>query len=65
MLFRSIGRNSIIGAGSIVTKDIPENVVAVGNPCGVLREVGARDKEYFFRDEKIDWENLEAYASKD
>ncbi|MBQ8972849.1 MAG: sugar O-acetyltransferase [Clostridia bacterium] len=60
-----IGRNSIIGAGSIVTKDIPENVVAVGNPCRVLREVGARDKEYFFRDEKIDWENLEAYASKD
>ena len=54
----SIGKNVIIGAGSVVTKDIPDNVVAVGNPCRVLREVGPRDDEYFYRDEKIDWENL-------
>lgn len=52
----TIGDNSIIGAGSIVTKDIPENVVAVGNPCKVLREIGERDKEYYFRDLKIDYE---------
>ncbi len=42
-----IGNGSIIGAGSIVTKDIPENVVAVGNPCKVLREITDRDKETF------------------
>ena len=53
-----IGKNTIIGAGSVVTKDIPENVVAVGNPCRVLREVGEHDREFFYRDERIDWENL-------
>ena len=50
----TIGDNSVIGAGSVVTKDIPANVVAVGNPCRVLREVGDRDREYYFRDRKID-----------
>ena len=34
-----IGDNSVIGAGSIVTKNIPDNVVAVGNPCRILREI--------------------------
>ena len=53
-----IGKNSVIGAGSIVTKDIPDNVVAVGNPCRVLRAVGEHDNEYFYKNEKIDWENL-------
>lgn len=55
-----IGKNSVIGGGSVVTKDIPENVVAVGNPCRVLREIGERDREYFYKNERIDWENLEA-----
>jgi galactoside O-acetyltransferase len=50
----TIGENSVIGAGSIVTKDIPANVVAVGNPCRVLREVGQHDKEYYFRDRKLE-----------
>ena len=54
-----IGKNTVIGGGSIVTKDIPENVVAVGNPCRVIREVSERDREYFYKDEKIDWENLD------
>ena len=58
----TIGKNSVIGAGSVVTKDIPENVVAVGNPCRVLREIGERDREYFYRNEKIDWENLNPSA---
>lgn len=52
----TIGDNTVIGAGSIVTKDIPSGVVAVGNPCRVLREVGERDREYYFRDRKIDLE---------
>lgn len=54
----TIGDNTVIGAGSIVTKDIPSGVVAVGNPCRVMREVGEHDKKYFFRNEEIDWENL-------
>ncbi|HIZ20455.1 MAG TPA: sugar O-acetyltransferase [Firmicutes bacterium] len=51
-----IGENSVIGAGSVVTKDIPKNVVAVGNPCRVLREIGERDFAYYHRDWKIDLE---------
>ena len=50
----TIGDNSVIGAGSIVTKDIPANVIAVGNPCRVLREIGDHDREYYFKDKKID-----------
>lgn len=49
----TIGENSVIGAGSIVTRDIPDNVVAVGNPCRVLRKIGERDREYYFKDKKI------------
>ena len=49
----TIGDNTVIGAGSVVTKDIPSNVVAVGNPCRVLREINEHDKEYYFKDRKI------------
>lgn len=54
----TIGDNSVIGAGSIVTKDIPANVVAVGNPCRVLREINEHDREYYFRDKKINWDDI-------
>lgn len=54
----TIGSNTVIGAGSVVTRDIPDNVVAAGNPCRVLREVGEHDREFFYRQEKIDWEEL-------
>lgn len=50
----TIGDNVVIGAGSIVTRDIPDNVVAVGNPCKVLREVNERDWEFYFKDRRID-----------
>ena len=50
----TIGDNSVIGAGSVVTHDIPENVVAVGNPCGVLRKIDERDKEYYYKNRRID-----------
>lgn len=47
----NIGDNAIIGTGSIVTKDIPANVIAVGNPCRVLREITQADRaDYFNRD---------------
>ena len=39
----TIGDNTVIGAGSVVTKDIPSNVLAVGNPCRVLREITDAD----------------------
>ncbi len=50
----TIGDNTVIGAGSVVTRDIPSGVVAVGNPCRVLRPIGERDKEYYFKNRKID-----------
>ena len=51
----TIGAGSKIGAGSVVTRDIPANVVAVGNPCKVLRPIDDRDRAYYFRDRKINW----------
>ena len=53
-----IGSNTVIGAGSVVTKDIPDNVIAVGNPCRVIRNVSEHDHEFFYKSERIDWENL-------
>lgn len=50
----TIGDNTVIGAGSIVTKDIPANAVAVGNPCKVLREINDHDKEFYFKDKRIE-----------
>ena len=50
----TIGENSVIGAGSIVTKDIPANVVAVGNPCRVLRPISERDREFYYKDRRIE-----------
>jgi len=51
----SIGDNSVIGAGSVVTRDIPANTVAYGNPCRAIREIGEKDRKYFFMGEEIDW----------
>lgn len=50
----TIGENSVIGAGSVVTRDVPANVVAVGNPCRVMREINEKDKIYYYKDKKID-----------
>lgn len=52
----TIGDNAVIGAGSVVTKDIPANVIAVGNPCRVLREITDADRQYYFKDKKFDAE---------
>lgn len=53
----NIGNNVIIGSGSVVTKDIPDNVIAVGNPCRVLREITEEDTQY--------WERLKEEYYKD
>lgn len=49
-----VGDNVVIGGGSVVTKDIPSNVIAVGNPCHIVREITDEDKQYYFRDRKFD-----------
>ena len=54
----TIGDGSVIGAGSVVTKDIPAGVIAVGNPCRVLREINDHDREYYFKDKKINWDEI-------
>lgn len=54
----TIGDGSVIGAGSVVTKDVPENVIAVGNPCRVLREISDKDREYYFKDKKINYNDI-------
>ncbi len=50
----SIGENSVIGSGSVVTKDIPKNVIAIGNPCKVLRVITDDDRHYYFKNLKIE-----------
>ncbi|MGL5978384.1 MAG: sugar O-acetyltransferase [Erysipelotrichaceae bacterium] len=47
-----IGNGVVIGAGSVVTKDIPDNVIAVGNPCRVLRELTESDHKRWHRKAK-------------
>lgn len=50
----TIGKNSVIGAGSVVIHDIPENSVAAGNPCKVIRQIDEKDSRYYFKDRMID-----------
>lgn len=58
-----IGSNTVIGAGSVVTRDIPDWVVAAGNPCRVIRQITEADKKFYFRDREFDPEAWEAIAS--
>ena len=51
----TIGENSVIGAGSVVTKDIPPDVVAVGSPCRVLRTITDRDLLFYDQDRPVDF----------
>lgn len=57
-----IGSNTVIGAGSVVTKDIPDWVIAAGNPCKVIRKITEEDKKFYFRDKEFDeaaWQVIE------
>ena len=49
-----IGNNVVIGGGRVVTKDIPDDVIAVGNPCRVLRKITEDDRKYYFKDREFD-----------
>lgn len=60
-----IGNNAVIGAGSVVTRDIPDNVVAAGNPCRVIREITEADRKLYFRDREFDeeaWDDIQKKA---
>lgn len=57
-----IGENTVIGAGSVVTKSIPANCVAVGNPCRVLREINEQDLKYYYKNREITVKDLEEEA---
>lgn len=69
----TIGENCVIGAGSVVTKDIPDNSIAVGNPCKVIRQINDKDREYInslilddeTKDSKYRQENGYVYSAKD
>lgn len=50
----TIGNNVVIGGGSVVTKDIPDNMLAVGNPCRVIREITEADRDFYYRDRRFD-----------
>ena len=62
-----IGSNTVIGAGSGVTHDSPDWVVAAGNPCKVIRKITEEDFGYYYKDRKFDeqaMQEIEAYARK-
>ena len=50
----TIGNNVVIGAGSVVTKDLPDDVIAVGNPCRIVRKITEEDRDYYYKDRKFD-----------
>jgi len=50
----TIGSNSVIGAGSVVSKDIPDWSLAVGNPCRVIRKITEEDRDYYMKGKKFD-----------
>ena len=52
-----IGCNTVIGAGSVVTKDIPDWVIAAGNPCRVIRSITEEDRKYYFKNREFDVED--------
>ena len=60
----NIGSRSVIGAGSVVTRDVPEGVLAAGNPCRVIREITDDDMEYYFKKQKFDDEAMKIFSDK-
>lgn len=62
-----IGSNTVIGAGSVVTKDIPDWVIAGGNPCKVIRKITEADRKFCYRDREFDdeaWEEIQNGTGK-
>lgn len=53
----TIGDNAVIGAGSVVTRDIPANSLAAGNPCRVIRGLTEEDRVYYYKRRKFDEES--------
>lgn len=59
-----IGSNTVIGAGSVVTKDIPDWVIAAGNPCKVIRKITEEDRRFYFKNQEFDPEAWEAVKDR-
>ena len=62
-----IGSNTVIGAGSVVTKDIPDWVVAAGNPCKVIRKITEEDRKFYYKDREFDeesWNEIQRMTQK-
>lgn len=49
-----IGNNVVIGSGSVVTKDIPDNMIAAGNPCKIIREITEENRKYYYKNNEFD-----------
>ena len=60
----TVGDNSIVGAGSVVTRDVEENTIVVGNPARVLRKITPMDDSYYDRDKKIPQAMIDKYIVK-
>lgn len=62
-----IGSNTVIGAGSVVTKDVPDWVIAAGNPCRVIRSITEEDRRFYFQKREFDeeaWEDVQRILSE-
>ena len=55
----TIGDNTVVGAGAVVTHDLPSNVVAVGTPAKVSREISEHDHEFYTKNRRIDWDHIQ------
>jgi len=61
----TVGNNVVIGSASVVTKDVPDNVIVVGNPARILRSITEDDRHYYFKTNRFDvddyWNNGQEY----
>lgn len=62
-----IGDNTVIGAGSVVTKDIPQWTIAAGNPCKIIRSITESDRKHYYKDKEFDpeaWAMIETWKKE-
>lgn len=57
----TIGENSIVAAGSVVTKDVPDHVIVSGNPARILRDITEQDQQYWQKEKEKYWQQRQQY----